>query len=223
MKTNGKMRAVAVVLVAFGTAGGAAADTPSRTDSDAGSGDKTVEPADPGVIDGDHADALDSGGPNWGLYEVSASAPVTSMVRLSAHHARKWDSTPDSPEVKFDISAYANDWDIADMGLEIKADHVPGYYIIVKVCARTAGNVGGDGGAIDSLSITGASTSPEITLASFDPSGTGTCKTVNVYTPLEPGADEYTLMVRPQVQVVQTYWQYTVYGKVTVQYHPIFD
>lgn len=163
----------------------------------------------------------DSGGDDWGRYEVSASDPVTPLVRLGAHHARQWVSNPANPEVRFDISAYANDWDIEEMGLEIKADYVPGYYISVRVCARTSGNIGGLDGAVDTLVITGASTHPQTQLGSFDPSGLGTCKTVNVYNPVESGADEYTLMVRPQLQFVQVYWQYTIYGKVVVEYHPI--
>ena len=28
-------------------------------------------------------------------------------------------------------------------------------------------------------------------------------------------------MVRPQLQIVQAYWAYSIYGKVTVQYYPI--
>jgi hypothetical protein len=164
----------------------------------------------------------DSGGEDWGRYEVSASDPVTPLVRLGAHHARRWSSNPDNPYVQFDISAYANDWDIEEMGLEIKADYVPGYYISARVCARSGGNVGGADGSDDTLTISGASTHPETQLGTFDPSGPGTCKTVNVYTPIEgAGAAEYTLMVRPLLQFVQGYWTYTVYGKVIVEYHPI--
>lgn len=165
----------------------------------------------------------DSGGDDWGRYEVTASDPVTPLVRIGAHHARQWYSNPgNDPYIQFDISTLADGSDIAEMGLEIKADYVPGYYISARVCARSGGNVGGLDGADDMLTISGASSYPEVRVATFDPSGAGTCKTVNVYHPLEAGADEYTLMVRPLLQLVQhTYWQYTIYGKVIVEYHPL--
>lgn len=184
-------------------------------------GELTTKTTDPGVIDTDRTGDLDSGGDDWGYYEVSASAPVSGLVRLGAHHARRWDSHPDHPSVQFDISAYANDWDVTEMGLEIKAAYVPGYTIGVRFCASSGGNTGPDG-AVDTLTISGASTYPETQLATFDPSAIGTCKTVSVYQPVESGADHYTLMVRPQLQFVQqTYWQYTIYGHVIVEYHPI--
>jgi hypothetical protein len=180
-------------------------------------------PSDPATIDLPRPGGLDSGGEDWGRYEVSAAQPVDGLVRIGAHHATRWSSNPAGPVVDFEMSEYEVEWDIAETGLEIKADYVPGYRIGVRVCARSNGNIGGADGAIDTLTITGASTHPETQLATFDPTGAGTCKTVAVYTPVEAGADEYTLMVRPQLQIVQAYWQYTIYGKVTVQYYPLLD
>jgi hypothetical protein len=189
----------------------------------AGAQTKAVEetPTDPGTIDLPRPGGLDSGGEDWGRYEMTAAQPVDGLARIGAHHATRWDSNPAAPKVEFEMSEYEVEWDIAETGLEIKADHVPGYKIGVRVCARSNGNIGGDDGAVDTLEFTGASTSPETQLATFDPTGAGTCKTVYLTYPVEAGADEYTIMVRPQLQIVQPYWQWTVYGNVTVQYYPI--
>jgi hypothetical protein len=202
------------VFAGIAVAGAAAADT--RTELTTGG--TTDEP-----VDRDGPGGLDSGGEDWGRYELSASSPVSGLARIGAHHARRWRSDPDHPEVQFVISEHANDWDIEEMGLEIKADHVPGYYIRARVCARSSGNIGGVGGAIDTLTFSGADTYPETQLGTFDPTGLGTCAWVTAYNPVEAGADEYTIMVRPQLQIVQAYWEYTVYGKVIVQYYPILD
>lgn len=216
MITIQKSRPLLVLLM--GIAGVAAADTPPL---DPTPSKLTTGETDPGVIDLDRADDLDSGADPWGLYHVSAAQPVSGLVRIGAHHARQWESNPDHPSVKFEISELANDWDIEQMGLEIKAHFVPGYTIGVTACARSSGNIDGKGGAVDTLTFSGASTAPETQLATFDPTGIGACKTVNVYNPVEAGADEYTIMIRPQLQFVQAYWEYTIYGNVTVEYYPI--
>ena len=208
---SGDLRLMLTMVMALAPAAAALADIPAKTSTS----------GDPGATALDRPGGFDSGGDDWGRYEMTASDPVTPLARIGAHHATYWDANPASPKVIFDISAYANEWDIAETGLEIKADYVPGYYISARVCARSAGNVGGTDGSVDTLEITGASTSPETTFGTFDPTGSGTCKTVNVYYPAESGADVYTLMVRPQLQIVQGYWQYTIYGKVIVEYHPI--
>jgi len=209
MKTSGK-QLVAVVL-AMTSAGVAGADT--RTEQ--------ADTTDPGVIELDRPGGYDSGGEDWGRYELTAANPVSALARIGAHHARTWRSDPAHPEVRFVVSEHANDWDIEEMGLEIKADYVPGYYVRVRVCARSSGNIGGADGAVDTLTFSGADTYPETQLGTFDPTGLGVCSSVNVYSPVEAGADEYTVMVRPQLQFVQAYWEYTIYGTVIVQYYPI--
>jgi hypothetical protein len=226
-KSNGseieskKLAAAAALILAIGSAGVAAADTPEK-DTTFGSDEKAVLPDDPGVIDIDRTGDLDSGLAPWGLYKVSAKSPVNGLVRIGAHHATRWSSDPKNPYINFDISTHEVEWDIAEMGLEIKADHVPGYYIRATVCARLSGNIGGADGADGSLTISGASTHPETSFLEFEPSAGGSCHAVNVYFPAEAGAEEYTLMVRPALQIIQqTYWQYTIYGDVTVQYYPI--
>jgi len=210
---SGDLRLMMMMVLALAPAA-ALADGPAKT---------STPGAGPGAVELERPGGVVSGGDDWGRYELTASDPVTPMARIGAHHATYWDANPASPKVIFDISAYANEWDIAETGLEIKADYVPGYYISARVCARSAGNVGGADGSVDTLEITGASTAPETTFGSFDPSGSGTCKTVNVYYPAEADAEVYTLMVRPQLQIVQGYWQYTIYGKVIVEYHPILN
>jgi hypothetical protein len=197
----------AMVFLGLGSAAAIAAELTTKT-------------TDPGLIGGGPG-GLDSGDEPWGYYEVSASKPVSGLVRIGAHHARRWNSNPANPSVQFDISEFDVDWDIEEMGLEIKVAYVPGYSIGVRFCALSGGNTGPDG-AFDGLEVTGASSYPETQLATYDPSSGGGCKTVNVYSPVESGATEYTLMIRPQLQMVQeTYWQYTIYGKITVEYYPV--